>query len=152
MICKECRKLPVDERRMRLATNEIMGFLDQSSISKKNVERLEQLAEIEDFEFQRLRLYVLEIARLHPRKKRRWINLRQSAPHVFEVLFESEYINELIDEEPCMHTRDSFRLNELEQGEVLARESLVCLNRYLQELAQEAAETELEYNTPLEPE
>jgi hypothetical protein len=83
---------------MRLATNEIKGFLEQSYISRKNVERLEELAEIEDFEFQRFRLHVLEVARLHPRKKQRWINLRRIAPRVFEVFFERECFGEWIDE------------------------------------------------------
>ncbi|MCU0715569.1 MAG: hypothetical protein MUD03_05525 [Pirellula sp.] len=135
---------------MRLATNEVMGFLSQSRISQKNIARLEQLADIEDSEFQRLRLYILEIARLHPGKKRRWINLSRIAPHLFEALVESEFFDEWIDE-AYSSTRYPFSLDDPDQGDLLGSESLVVLNRYLQELAQEASESELEYNTSLEP-
>lgn len=135
---------------MRLATNEITGFLSQSRISEKNIVRLEQLADIEDSEFQRLRLYILEIARLHPGKKRRWTNLSRFAPHLFETLVESEYFDEWIDEEQGS-SGDPFYLDDREQGDLLASESLVVLNRYLQELGQEASESELEYNTSPEP-
>ena len=41
--CKDCRKLPKEERNQRMWTDEILGFLEQSNISKKNIQRLRAL-------------------------------------------------------------------------------------------------------------
>ena len=39
-VCRQCRKRPHEERRRILLQEEILGFLDQSNISSKNLRRL----------------------------------------------------------------------------------------------------------------
>lgn len=46
--------------------------MEQSNISQKNIARLNGLVSIDDAIFQKLRLLILEIAQLAPRKRRRW--------------------------------------------------------------------------------
>lgn len=71
-ICSDCRRLPKAELQRNLAIGEILGFMDQSNISQKNIARLNGLALIDDATFQKLRTMILEIAQLAPRRRRRW--------------------------------------------------------------------------------
>ncbi|MGH9875983.1 MAG: hypothetical protein ACRD9S_26320 [Pyrinomonadaceae bacterium] len=64
-------KLPREVRRQIEEVDEIVGFLSQSNISSKNVARLQILAESLDEEVTSLAMTVLELARIHPHKRRR---------------------------------------------------------------------------------
>lgn len=132
--------MSVDEQRVLMATHEILGFLSRSRISKKNIARLELLTGIEDFEFQRLRLLVLEIARVHPQKRRRWINLHRTARHLFEAHWASEFLVDWIDEEQGQLQQDRTEGDDLERNAMIERDCTGSLNRYLQELALETSQ------------
>jgi hypothetical protein len=70
-ICKECAKKPkavIDEIDQE---GEILGYLRQSHISKKNVDRLTILVEIDNEKIAEFAGIVLEVAQVHPYKKRR---------------------------------------------------------------------------------
>lgn len=99
--CRKCRRLPKQERRRILATNEVYGFLRQKNISAKNIKRLEQFGSVQDSEFQRLRALVLSVAQIHPRKRRRWRNLQQSSPDLYQRIIESELFDFLHDHYTC---------------------------------------------------
>lgn len=85
-VCKRCRRnKSKHEIRVSLVSDEIFGFLSQSNISKKNIKRLESLHDLEDEKFQTLRVFVLAIARAHPRRKKRWRRLKSSHPELFQT-------------------------------------------------------------------
>ena len=71
-ICSDCRRLPKATLQRQLAFDEIFGFMEQSNISQKNIARLKALDAIHDTTFQKLRLLILEIAQVAPRRRRRW--------------------------------------------------------------------------------
>ena len=98
IICSKCRQRPKEERQRILATEEVHGFLMQSNISSKNIKRLEELAAIEDAEFQDLRSLVLEIATVRPRKRRRWKLLRQNHSELCERIVDSGLFDYLLEE------------------------------------------------------
>ena len=70
-ICKDCARLPREERTAIEQEGEITGFLKQSNISQANITRLKTLATSPNSEIARLSRLVLEIARIHPQKKGR---------------------------------------------------------------------------------
>jgi hypothetical protein len=98
VICKKCRTRPKPERERILATDEVYGFLDQSNISAKNINRLQELDSIEHEPFQQLRSLVLAIAHVKPGKKRRWKVLRAKHRNLFDRLVESGLFDHLLDE------------------------------------------------------
>ena len=71
-ICRDCRSLPQELLQRDLAMCEILGYVEQSNVSQKNIARLKSLASINDATFQSLRALILEIAQLAPRRRRRW--------------------------------------------------------------------------------
>lgn len=98
MICAKCRRRPNAERQRILATEEVHGFLEQSDISQKNITRLEQLAAIEDTEFQELRNLVLKIATVVPGKRERWKKMRVRHPGLFQLAVRSNLVFDELDE------------------------------------------------------
>lgn len=70
-ICRDCKKLPIEERQSVEQKDEIFGFLNQSHISAKNVTRLKSLKSSSNNEVADLASIVLEVAEIHPYKKRR---------------------------------------------------------------------------------
>lgn len=70
-ICKDCSRLPVEERRFIEEEDEIRSFLGQSNISAKNLARLKVLAASPNSEIARFGKLVLEIGRAHPQKRGR---------------------------------------------------------------------------------
>lgn len=70
-VCKRCQRLPKSERRAIEDRDDIFGFMHQSHISGKNVDRLEQLAKSETPQVASLAAIVLEVARVTPYKRRR---------------------------------------------------------------------------------
>jgi hypothetical protein len=74
-ICKECQCLPARERILIEEMQELWGFLDQKNISARNIGRLKTLVADPDPEVQGLATLILDVALVHPRKRRRWRNL-----------------------------------------------------------------------------
>ena len=70
-VCKLCQRLPKSQRRAIEDREDIVRFIQQSHISKKNLARLEQLAKSEEPRLARLATIVLEVARVTPYKRRR---------------------------------------------------------------------------------
>jgi hypothetical protein len=70
-ICKDCMQLPREVRKHLREVDEVVGFLSQSNISARNLERLKILAESEEEEVAGLAKVVAEVAKAHPRKRRR---------------------------------------------------------------------------------
>lgn len=99
VICSKCRQRPKVEQQRILATDEVHGFLQQSNISAKNIQRLAELASIEDAEFSRLRTLVLEIATVQPRKRRRWKRLQQDHSELYNRITDSGLFDYLLDEQ-----------------------------------------------------
>ena len=67
-ICKDCQRLPRDQRDHIERMDELYGFLDQSNISPKNLARLEILAQHDSSEVKDLALLIFEVARLKTHK------------------------------------------------------------------------------------
>ena len=55
--------------------NDLWGFLDQSNISAKNIGRLKTFVAHPDPEVQNLATLILDVALVHPHKRRRWRHL-----------------------------------------------------------------------------
>ena len=70
-VCKDCARLPREERLAIEQEDKITGFLKQSNISHANLVRLKTLATSPNSEIAKLGRLVLEIARTHPQKKGR---------------------------------------------------------------------------------
>ena len=70
-ICKDCQRLPREERDRVTCLDELYGFLEQSHISQKNIDRLGILTGHADPEVCKLANLVLDIARVKPYMRRR---------------------------------------------------------------------------------
>jgi ribonuclease HI len=66
--------------------DELDQFLEQSNISEKNVRRLEALARIADDRVRERAAAILEVARLYPRKRRRYVRLVRENPQLLQRL------------------------------------------------------------------
>ena len=71
-ICKDCQRLPREQRDRIERMDELYGFLEQSNISRKNIIRLEILAQHVNNDVRHLAMLILEVARVKPHKRRRW--------------------------------------------------------------------------------
>ena len=79
--------------------DELWDFLDQSNISAKNIERLRVLASDPYPEVQRLAVLVLDIALVHPHKRRRWRHLAERYRDLFHravVVLGPEFFYEVL--------------------------------------------------------
>ena len=88
-VCKECSRLPRDERRQRELGDEITGFLRQSNISEKNLSRLAAVAASEKPEIAELARVVLEIGKVKPHKRKRLAFLARSHGELLDRLEET---------------------------------------------------------------
>jgi len=70
-VCRECRRLPAQQRRYIEETDEIAGLLRQSNISKKNLARLAALSASPNPEVAEYASIVLEIGKVKPHKRKR---------------------------------------------------------------------------------
>lgn len=77
-ICRECQRLPAEEKSRRQALRDMQGMLDQSRISEKNVRYLRSLATSPAPDVAEWAQVLLEIARLCPGRRRR---LRRLGEH-----------------------------------------------------------------------
>ena len=70
-VCKECARMPKEEREAIEQEEEIFQYLRQSHISGKNMARLKELSESANKRIVEHATLVLEIARIKPYKRRR---------------------------------------------------------------------------------
>jgi len=91
-VCKECQGLPRATGKHIEEVDEILGFLTQSHISSKNLERLKILAESADEEVAHLAGVVREIGKIRPYKKSRLKVLAAEHQELFACLEELELL------------------------------------------------------------
>ena len=85
-VCKTCARMPKDEREAIESEDEIVGFMNQSHISDKNILRLQVLSESKDSRIAQLASLVLQVARIKPFKKRRLKVLAQQNIDLLDAL------------------------------------------------------------------
>ena len=85
-ICKSCSSRPKAEREAIIQQEEIIGFLQQSNISRKNMSRLRDLVKSENARTAELAGLVLEVAEVKPSKKRRLKFLAQKRSELLDRL------------------------------------------------------------------
>jgi hypothetical protein len=88
-VCKDCQRLPHEERDAVQALRDIQGFLDQRNISDKNISRLKSLLRSPNQEVHQKAELLLEVARLAPRKRKRWGLLARQEPELLNRLIEA---------------------------------------------------------------
>ena len=91
-ICKVCSRKPKNEIDEIEISTEIMGYLGQSNISKKNIKRLNELIKIENDDISKMAEIVLEVATVKPHKKRRLKFLAKERPDLLKKLEETGLI------------------------------------------------------------
>ena len=74
-VCRDCQRMPREKCDCIERLDEVRGFLDQSNISANNLGRLKVLVGHPDPEVKRLATLILEVALVHPYKRRRWRHL-----------------------------------------------------------------------------
>jgi len=92
-ICKDCVRLPREERQAIEEEQEIWGFLSQSNISKKNLSRLKRLAASPNEEIAGIARLVLEIGRVHPQRKGRLRFLARERKDLLDQIEETGLIS-----------------------------------------------------------
>lgn len=110
--------MPYEKRDRIERSGELHGFLHQSMISAKNVARLEMLTGHEDPKVVTVAALILEIARVFPGKRNRWLKLARHHPRLFNravELFGVEFFEDLLAgygdfESPVWHILDQYRL------------------------------------------
>lgn len=100
-VCDKCRKKPKVEQQRVLLGDEVFGFLAQSNISAKNIERLKVIERFEIEEVARQAAVLREIALVMPRKKKRWPFLRAKHPEIFQRAIDVGFIS------PCEDWEES---------------------------------------------
>lgn len=88
-VCKRCSVKPKCERQAIEDTNEILGFLQQSHISQRNVTRLGKMTKSDNVEVASLAAVVLSIAKVTPYRRRRFRLLAKVHPDLLRVLKDS---------------------------------------------------------------
>ena len=82
--------MPQIERDAIEHTDEIFGFMNQSHISKKNLQRLQVMAESPNPEVVDLAALVLQVAKVKPYKKRRMKVLEETQPDLYSKACEGD--------------------------------------------------------------
>ena len=98
-VCRKYQLLPSDEQDRIEQLNELHGFLHQSVISAKNVARLNTVTGHRDQQVAELAALILEIARVLPGKRNRWLKLAQRHRPLFDrtvAFFGVEFFEELL--------------------------------------------------------
>lgn len=85
-VCKDCARMPKDEREAIEQEEELFGFLNQANISAKNISRLRILAASQNPRIAELAGIVLKVAEVKPRKRRRLIVLAREHRDLLEEL------------------------------------------------------------------
>ena len=116
-VCKKCQRLPREKRDRIERLDELHGFLHQSAISARNVARLRTLIGHGDRQVARFAALVLEIARVLPGKRSRWLKLARHHRPLFNravELFGVEFFEDLLAghgdlQSPLWHILERFR-------------------------------------------
>ena len=88
-VCKECSRMPKEERDAIEQSDEVFGFLVQSHISKKNLARLRILLEGANPRIAELADIVLQVALVKPYKKKRMSFLARKQPELLRRMDET---------------------------------------------------------------
>lgn len=123
-VCNECQRLPRNQRDRIERLDELKGFLHQSVISAKNVARLKTLTGHEDHQVAEFAVLILEIARVLPGKRNRWVKLARLQRPLLErsiELFGVEFFEDLLAgygdcESPLWGILERHRITGLEAG------------------------------------
>jgi hypothetical protein len=97
--CKDCQRIPRAERDRMERLDELHGFLDQSHFSGKNFARLKTLSAHADREVAEHAALILEIARVLPGKRNRWLKLARRHRPLFQralEFFGREFFEDLL--------------------------------------------------------
>jgi len=106
------------EKRDRIERfDELHGLFHQSMISAKNVARLETLTGHQDHQVAELAALILEIVRVLPGKRNRWLKLARHYPALFNQaveLLSLEFFEDLLagygdSESPLWHILEQYR-------------------------------------------
>jgi hypothetical protein len=98
-VCKDCQRMPREERDRIERLDELWGFLDRANISPKNIGRLKTLVAHADSEVRNLARLVLDVALVHPHKRRRWRHLAARHRELFHravATLGPEFFDELL--------------------------------------------------------
>lgn len=83
VFCKECRKKPDFKRRRAL--DELESYLFwQSNISRRNLNRLQELRDSDDEKIREMAQLVYDVARVKPQRRKRIGFLKRNHPEIFE--------------------------------------------------------------------
>lgn len=93
-ICGKCKRMPKAQRDGILQTEEIADFMWQSNISARNIARLQQLAQSPIAAVRQLAGVVIEVAQVHPRKRKRIGFLAKNHPALLARLAELHLVEE----------------------------------------------------------
>jgi hypothetical protein len=107
-ICKECKKMPTEEKERRFAREELDGYLEQSNISLKNISRLKVLARSKDQSIGDFAQLLLEIAEVKPHKRRRFKWLAKNRRDLLKRLKEHLGFVDIFEEEDVAAEEDVF--------------------------------------------
>ena len=97
-VCRDCRKRPKAEVERIEREDEICGFMEQSNISEKNIQRLETLTHSELPGIADLASLVLAVARVKPHKRRRFKFLASRHRDLLNKLIRSGLFDGYVDE------------------------------------------------------
>ena len=87
-VCRDCQALPKEERHAIEARLEIEGFLSQSHISNKNLDRLRQHTSSPDPMIANAAAVVLQVAVIAPYKRKRLRVLRRVQPDLIAAVID----------------------------------------------------------------
>ena len=85
-VCKDCNRLPKEQRDTIEQKEEIFNYLKQSHISAKNIARLKRLAVSSNREVAELAAIVIEVAKVKPYKRRRLKTLARQRRDLLDAL------------------------------------------------------------------
>ena len=97
-VCRDCRKRPKAEVERIEREDEICGFMEQSNISEKNIQRLETLIHSKVPGIADLASLVLAVARVKPHKRRRFKFLARHHRDLLNRLIQSGLFDGFVDE------------------------------------------------------
>ena len=88
-VCKQCSRMPREERDAIEHADEIFGFMNQSHISEKNIARLKVLVSSPSAQVADMAEIVLHVARIKPYKRKRMQVLAVKRPDLLQRINET---------------------------------------------------------------
>lgn len=118
-VCKQCKRMPKEQRRVIEAEEEIFGFMAQTHISNRNVSRLQTLSASPIRRISELATPMLEVVNSSPRKKKK----KGRGSSVLTNSIRDEIISR-------WHNAGVFSELEEEMGEQITKSYARIVNRY----------------------